>query len=116
MKVEIDDKAMPDISYNLNINIKVDDYDYFINNNFTEEGMTGTRDSYGYIMFQQTLKQEYPDKDFTSEEVLERFYFDPYDKNNKKRFLMNVSELNLFDSAKILSDFANMIADIKELV
>ena len=86
MKVEIDDNSMPGISYNLNINIKVGDYDYFINSNFAEEGMTGACDSYGYIMFQQTLKQEHPDKDFTSEEVLERFYFDPYYKNNKKGF------------------------------
>ncbi len=97
MRIDTGEETAPDISYNLNINIKVGDDDYFINSNFAEEGMTGMRDSYGYITFQQFLKQKHPDKAITSEEVLEQFYFDPYDKDIKTGFLMNVSEAELFD-------------------
>lgn len=98
MKIEVDENVMPEISYNLNINIKVGDDDYFVNSNFAEVGKTGMRDSVGLANFEQAFKLKYPDGNYTQEDILKSFYFDPYDKENRKGFLMNFSEKDLFDA------------------
>lgn len=99
IKIDTGDNSIPDISYNLNINIKVGEYDYFINSNFSEVGMTGMRDSVGLMKLEQAFKFKYPDGNYTQEDVLKAFYFDPYDKENRKGLLMNVSETDIFDEA-----------------
>ena len=73
----------PEVSYLLNLNVNVGEDDYFVNGSFTEEGMTGARDSFGFAMFQK--------------EIMKMFFEDPYDSEYREGFLMNFSERDIFD-------------------
>ena len=87
----------PEVSYLLNLNVNVGEDDYFINGSFTEEGMTGARDSFGFAMFQNAIKEKSPEKHFTTKEMMKRFFEDPYDSEYREGFLMNFSERDIFD-------------------
>lgn len=87
----------PEVSYNLNFNVNVDGIDYFINGNYGEIGMTGMRDSMGFTMFQNAVKQQNPDEEYTTEDIMQMFFKDPYDENYKEGFLMNISENDFLD-------------------
>ena len=87
----------PEVSYLLNLNVNVGEDDYFVNGSFTEEGMTGARDSFGFAMFQNAIKEKYPEKHFTTKEIMKMFFEDPYDAEYREGFLMNFSERDIFD-------------------
>ena len=76
----------PEVSYLLNLNVNVG-----------EEGMTGARDSFGFAMFQNAIKEKYPEKHFTTKEIMKMFFEDPYDSEYREGFLMNFSERDIFD-------------------
>ena len=73
------------MSYILNINVKMDKSIQFINGSFSEEGMTGMRDSVCFAMFRQSNSSE-------SEDLLDGWFRDPYDSNYTKGLRMNFSE------------------------
>ena len=73
------------MSYILNINAKMDKSIQFINGSFSEEGMTGMRDSVCFAMFRQSNSSE-------SEDLLDGWFRDPYDSNYTKGLRMNFSE------------------------
>ena len=87
----------PEVSYLLNLNVNVGEDDYFVNGSFTEEGMTGARDSFGFAMFQNAIKEKHTDKHFTTKEIMKMFFEDPYDSEYRDGFLMNFSERDIFD-------------------
>lgn len=87
----------PEVSYLLNLNVNVGEDDYFVNGSFTEEGMTGARDSFGFAMFQNAIKEKHTDKHFTTKEIMKMFFEDLYDSEYRDGFLMNFSERDIFD-------------------
>ena len=89
--------ARPEVSYCLNFNVNLGGDDYYINGSFTEEGMTGARDSFGFAVFQNAVQKQHPDEHYTTKELLQMFYKDPYNSDYRKGFLMNFSERDLFD-------------------
>lgn len=88
---------VPEVSYTLNFNVNIADTDYFINGNYVEVGTTGIRDSLGFAIFQSAVKQQYPDKELSSEDIMQLYFRDPYDENYKTGFLMNASEKAVLD-------------------
>ncbi len=77
--------------YSMNLNMESPDGIYFINSSFTEEGITGMRDSIVYELF----TREHPDR----KDPFEGWSCDPYDPDFKEGFLMNFSEQERFDEA-----------------
>ncbi len=86
------------ISYNLGLNIQVNETNYYVDGSFVEEGMTGMRDNVGLHVFKKKLKKENSEQDYSIEDVLKLYYRDPYDPTIQRDFLMNASEAKEYDS------------------
>ncbi len=84
-RMPADDGLPPLVEYTLNLNLRMEKTIQFINASFSEEGMTGTRESIGMALYAR-------ENDMTMDQVRENWTRDPYDPTYKRGFLMNLSE------------------------
>ena len=76
--------------YTLNINIEFEHTIQFINSSFSECGLTGERDAFGWEVYARANNND-------MDKVMETWQEDPYDPDYKRGFLMNRSEQESFD-------------------
>ena len=83
------------MKYIMNINVRMDNSIQFFNGCFSEEGITGMRDSFGMVLFHKVREQN--GIDTTEDNIMDGWFKDPYDENYTKGLPKNFSEAEELD-------------------
>ena len=83
------------MNYIMNLNVRMDNSIQFFNGCFSEEGITGMRDSIGMAIFHKVREQD--GIETTEDNIMDGWFRDPYDENYTRGLPKNFSEAEELD-------------------